>query len=803
MLNRIFRRTKTQETQSPPFGLVAWLEQTKVTLPLKGVECRFHVCGDLLNVEVDQIFHQNSTQPMDCLYTFPLPAGAAVYRCEMHVNGRIIRAKVEEQERAREIARKQRAAGRRTALVEVERDNLFTLSLGNVQPGDLVVIRFAYFQTLTRLADWTSLRVPFCPGVRYIPGQPLLRALRGRGTEDDTDQVPDASRLSPPRLDALHPDSAYLAIEGTVENPAGVVTEISSPSHPVLVRDGEEGQRSRVSLADRNAVPDCDFVLRWTETPRESVQPAGWVLRGGKEEFALVRLQAPRVAAVSDDAGQDFYFLVDRSGSMEGLKWQKALQAFRSFLQLLGARDRAWLTFFNDRPADFAERPLTAAEWSKDGGLARLDHLGAGGGTELLPALQHVLKALAKHSSGRRAALVLITDGEVGNEGAILEALRPHAGVRVHTFGIDTTVNDALLTRVAEQQRGTCCLLMPTDDIAGAVARLGSRLRRPVLTGISVEGDWKLPGDAPADLHSEEIALLSLKGKAGATEVTLHGRGIDGVEQSFRVKLEPRLEPALQLFWAKGAIDFNLRRGRQDRAIALAIRYNLLCEGAAFIAWDEAEKVPVAAREIYQPSMEPRLAGRRGRPRTSTCLGSGDFVGDEGAVYDLSAVSRFMEKPAAQSSSMIYRRNVRDTELPEGWPGKLLEVVLKTRPADMQVLLGKSNLFGRALRWFAGKKGTEAIGELWMEPLLTVLFEWILETAVEAEGRLQKLEALLRGMEGSTPDSVTSLTLARTWAEREMAGAPELQKRTLELLDHYIQKEQSARPTAQAVGKSQ
>ena len=74
---------------------------------------------------------------MDCLYTFPLPAGAAVYRCEMHVNGRVIRARVEERERAREIAREQKAAGRRTDLVEMERENLFTLALGNLQPGDM------------------------------------------------------------------------------------------------------------------------------------------------------------------------------------------------------------------------------------------------------------------------------------------------------------------------------------------------------------------------------------------------------------------------------------------------------------------------------------------------------------------------------------------------------------------------------------------------------------------------------------------------------------------------------------------
>ncbi len=129
-------RMTNQPAQQSNFGLLAWLENTRVALPLKGVECRFEVTGAMACVELDQIYHQNTDRALDCTYTFPLPAGAAVYRCELQVNGRVIRAKVEAKEEARRIFREQKAAGRRAALVETERENLFTLSLGNVQPED-------------------------------------------------------------------------------------------------------------------------------------------------------------------------------------------------------------------------------------------------------------------------------------------------------------------------------------------------------------------------------------------------------------------------------------------------------------------------------------------------------------------------------------------------------------------------------------------------------------------------------------------------------------------------------------------
>src|SRR6187401_2650614 len=133
------RKTKQPAQTSPDFGLIAWLEDTRVALPLKGLECRFEVTGTVACVELDQIYHQDTDLALDCTYTFPLPAGAAVYRCELHVNGRLIRAKVEAKDEARRIFREQKAAGRRAALVETERENLFTLTLGNVQTEDVIV----------------------------------------------------------------------------------------------------------------------------------------------------------------------------------------------------------------------------------------------------------------------------------------------------------------------------------------------------------------------------------------------------------------------------------------------------------------------------------------------------------------------------------------------------------------------------------------------------------------------------------------------------------------------------------------
>ena len=631
-------RMTNQPAQQSDFGLIAWLEKTRVSLPLKGVECGFQITGDIASVELDQIYHQNADRPLDCTYTFPLPAGAAVYRCEVHINGRVIRAKVEEGKAAKEIYRTQKAAGRRVALVETERENLFTLSLGNVQPGDVIVVCFAWFQVLDRAGDGLRLMVPTCPGVRYIPGKPLLRALSGRGTVDDTDQVPDASRITPPRIDALHPDAAYFSITGRLSASDVERGTASSPSHPIFVRESEG--KVAVELSGRAAVPDRDFVLTWKEPKVLQLAPQAWRWNEGKDTYALVQLRAPEVVKVAEGLSQDFYFLVDRSGSMAGAKWQRTCEALRSFVSLLGPQDRVWITLFESTFQDFDAVPVPAPQVLADDGFQKMENIGTAGGTELLPAATHVLEKIAAHSAGRRTSVILITDGEVGNDAAILHAFKPAAKVTVHTFGIDTAVNDAFLKSLARQQRGGCWLQTPDDDIAGTVSALGDRLRRPVLTALAVEGGWEVGDGALPDLHAREVVTVALRGKTGGA---IHVTGClpDGSAHSFAVALGTAGSEAVKLLWARQRIASLLAAGQKRKAIALAKTHNLICEGAAFIAWDEQEQVAIAKDEVVQPAFEAgyvhfaqpvrALAAKACRPMSGPP--SGDSDGDHTQVH--------------------------------------------------------------------------------------------------------------------------------------------------------------------------
>jgi Ca-activated chloride channel family protein len=589
-----------QRPSTSAFGLIAWLEQTQIHLPLKAIECRFEASGVAVDVQIDQIFHQSAGHPLNVTYSFPLPSKAAAYKCEMIVNGRTIRAKVLEQEAAREIARRKKAEGRRTTLVEMERGNLFTLSLGNVQPDDIIVIRFAYVEELDAWKDELALQIPFNPGVRYVPGESLLRVNSGRGAADDTDQVPDASRLSPPRIDQMHPDAARLSLSGRLDGCHVDLSSISSPSHPTAVRP--TGTSFEIFLPLNATVPDRDFVLRWRRASRPDLQSIAWVSSDGEETYALVQLVAPDDVPM-DREGSDLYFLVDRSGSMAGEKWAKTADALIAFVKATTQHDRVWITFFESVYHDFAEKPLGRDALLRDPNFQSLAELGTGGGTELLPALRHVLGVHRRFSTSRRSHIILITDGQVANEEAVLKEVSGKA-LPVHCFGIDHAVNEAFLRQLSGQQRGTSVFLTPNDDLVRPIAILGSRLSRPAFTHLTLEGDWELAGTELPNIYVGQVVFAPIRTKGSRSDLKVTGKDSVGRPLTIQLHAQAASTDLPKLIWMKHRIESLLQGGKTKEAIALAERANLVCRGAAFIAWDDAEKVAIAQHEVYQPSFD-------------------------------------------------------------------------------------------------------------------------------------------------------------------------------------------------------
>src|SRR6202023_3285687 len=161
---------------------------TEVTLDVRGLAAAATVTQQYVN---------DGPEPIEAVYVFPLPHDAAVYDLEIRIGNRVIKSLIREREEAKRVYEAAKSEGKRAALMEEERPNIFTASVANLMPGDHIDVRLRYVEPLRWEDGRVRLVFPMVVGPRYIPGTQAV-GHDGTGWAFDTEAVSDASRVTPP-----------------------------------------------------------------------------------------------------------------------------------------------------------------------------------------------------------------------------------------------------------------------------------------------------------------------------------------------------------------------------------------------------------------------------------------------------------------------------------------------------------------------------------------------------------------------------------------------------------------------------
>jgi len=171
----------------------------RAVCPLKHTDVKAEISGFLARVVVTQEFENPFKEKIEAVYTFPLPQNAAVDDMTMLVGDRTVRGKILRREEAQAVYEAAKSSGQTASLLNQERPNIFTQSVANILPGEQIKISISYVETLKYEDGSYEFVFPMVVGPRYIPGhatgaQPNAS---GDGFAPNTDQVPDASRITP------------------------------------------------------------------------------------------------------------------------------------------------------------------------------------------------------------------------------------------------------------------------------------------------------------------------------------------------------------------------------------------------------------------------------------------------------------------------------------------------------------------------------------------------------------------------------------------------------------------------------
>ncbi len=564
-------------------GTLRAVGKSGLLCPLQGTDVKADVSGFGARVTVVQTFTNPSDQPIEAVYTFPLPAGAAVDRMRMQVGNRIVEGQIRRKEEAQAIYEAAKNRGQAAALLNQERPNIFTQSVANIMPRAQVKVEISYVELLKYEKGEFEFTFPMVVGPRYLGN------------------APDPEKISPPVAPAG--TRAGSDIHLTVNLDAGApVQAIESVLHQVRV-DARSNSRFVVSLRNQSEIPNRDFILHY-RMASNSVKSAFLAkydpVKGGY--FSLVLLP-PRAPSQQQIAPREIIFVLDQSGSQNGFPMEKSKELAKKMLLAMRADDTFNVIGFSQilNPLWEGSRANTPQNVKEASDF--ISKLTATGGTELNNALQFAYKV--KPDPNRLRLFVLNTDGFVGDESDILKFIRGHRGTsRMFTFGIGNSVNRYLIDAMSEEGKGDSEIVTLESSSKDAVARFMERTQTPVLLDVSarfsgVEISDVLPSQIPDVFGDKPVVIYGRYATPGAGKLTISGT-MAGEPWSQTIDLMfPSDRPggeSIPTLWARRMVDKVEREYQlgvrpstdsfegKTKVTDLALEYGIMSQYTSFVA---------------------------------------------------------------------------------------------------------------------------------------------------------------------------------------------------------------------------
>lgn len=547
-------------------------------IPVSQLNIRYHrvdveINDQIVTTHVDQVFYNPNDWTVEGTYIFPIPLGATVDSFTLWIDGEPVEGKVLDAEQARDTYEDIVMRMKDPALLEYAGQGAVQARIFPIPPHGERRIELSYSEVLS--AD-----------------NGLIRYLYPLNTEKFS--------LSP-----LEHVSISVRIHSSVP-----IRAAYSPSHQVVI-DRATQYDLVAGYEDTNVLPDHDFVLYYSVGEDDGLHLISYMdptAVDSEDGFFLLFL-APRPEEQVESVPKDVILVLDRSGSMDGEKFEQAREALGYILQQLNPEDRFNIISFSTNVETYANRLRPQSEANE--AISWVDRLSAVGSTDINRAL---MEAAALSEPERPTYLIFLTDGlpteGVTDSETILANFEKWApdNLRLFAFGVGYDVDTYLLDSLSSTHQGSSIYVVPGERLDEKLSSFYAKISTPVMTDIELDfgdlGVYDLYPDPVPDLFlGSQVVLVGRYREGGTTDITLRGNVGDKVKtEIFRqvrfVTSSERFEPPVQLLpqlWATRKIGYLLKQIRLNGAnkelveqvVALSIRYGIVTPYTSYLVTEE------------------------------------------------------------------------------------------------------------------------------------------------------------------------------------------------------------------------
>ena len=773
------------------------VDEQIVECPLKHTDVKANIAGFIARVTVVQTFHNPYDEKIEAVYVFPLPHTAAIDDMTMTVGDRRIVGLIKRRAEAQALYQEAIQQGKTASLLEQERPNIFTQSVGNIAPQDEVRIEISYVDVLDYDMGTYEFHFPMVVGPRYIPGAPTskvpelpdelegkvgelevpLDGVRegaepsGTGVAPDTDRVPDASRITPPVLKPGYRTAHDISLAVSLD--AGVpIQDIQIVNHKAEV-DRVDASGATAVLSPADSIPNKDFVMKYAVVGKK---PGMAVLAHSKEPkqgYFMLMIQPKLDAELTKAPPREIVFLVDVSGSMRGEPTQKVKETMHHFLRRTKPNDTVQVITFAGFASKLFEKPVPATQGNIEHALNLTQQIRGGGGTEMLKAIKLVLNEPVDPERVR--IVVMLTDGYIGNEAEIIAEVDKRAGdqIRFWALGIGTSPNRYLIDGVAKHGGGMAKMLALNTDPGPLVEQIAERIHRAQLAKIQI--DWNglsvyetYPRRIPELWAGRPIVMFGRYAAGGSQKIELSGSA-EGKPLKYKLHVTlPAAQPAhdvLSKVWARKKIEdisAQLYAANAPEIIEeitnIALNHRLMTQYTSFVAVDENDMQPInqeakVPRQVVVPVPLPEGTEYRGFYNQSTRVAASKIERSAGGSVPMASSAPTAQHNIVERSPALEALQV-DTS-PET-TGIRFEAERNPVPPEFlreSLIVPSWRLLAGAINGEIDKEALTTLQKAWEDPMLETVITggnpyiairsaWCIRTASQAVPTDAELTAL-------------------------------------------------------------
>ena len=422
-----------EKITDPLENVVSGLQTSnEAPVPLKSVHVRAKLVDLAAEVVVFQEYINESSESIEAKYVFPLNEMAAVCGFEAFINGKHIVGEVKEKEQAHKEYKEAISQGHGAYLMDEEKPDVFTVSVGNLPASARVLIKITYVAELALEGEMINFSIPGT----VAPWR------RDKALEDVT-------QADVKRVDILTSKESF-SLQIAVDMPFRI-KEMKSPTHLLKVKKTDTkaviGLTSDVGLGDGFqlliALAEIHVPRMWTEqNPSDS------------EDQACMLTFFPEFEDSTDNEAE-FVLVIDCSNSMAQSCSKMKKAALLTILRLPENCRFNVIAFGSNYTQLFPKcQPKTPNYLSEASSFITKIEANKGG-TDLWRVMKK-FQLLADFNRTHPLNVLLFSDGHISEEVLTMAAVKKFSkAIRLFTFGFGSTANRHLLAKLSQVGAGS------------------------------------------------------------------------------------------------------------------------------------------------------------------------------------------------------------------------------------------------------------------------------------------------------------------------------------------------------------